>query len=191
MKHLALAAFLVASSIPVMAQGSRSAVNTDDICSERPDLCGNSASSSASMRNKHVRRAPTSQVECRKKGEPYNLEQASLPICGRSVNDSATGADSSGVREPASVDISPRRISFTSYLNSNANHPAIGGRFGGKQEAFIPVERPAKITGSSTDIPVGDADAAGQVVRDLPVTAPTAPGGGTSAPSTSTSGPGR
>lgn len=155
----------------VHAQGSTAKIKTDDICAERPDLCGEEDLRKESRPVKKTR-APASTGRCRKKGESYSLDDASLPLCGtKSSAEVQASQEDGGERGPASIDPRPtsRRISFTSYLNSNANHPAIVGRFGGKQEAFVPPIRSATLNPpGSAKVPVGDGNADGQSMKDYP-----------------------
>ncbi len=172
-----------------------SAVKTDDICSERPDLCA--GGSARKVKKREARRSASGGgTACRKKGAAYNLEDAGLPICkvkktaknerdedslDELFDDMNEDAKANGGRAPASFGKPPRRISFTSYLNANANHPSVAGRIGGKQEAFIIPTRPATLTGTSTATNVGDGNADGLSMKDNP---PAPPASG----STSTSG---
>lgn len=160
---------------PALADGPSAKMKTDDICAERPDLCGEDEVRKEAKPTKKTRAQATSG-RCRKKGEPYNLDDASLPICATAnVAVNEEDDESASGRAPASIDPRPvsRRISFTSYLNSNANHPAIVGRFGGKQEAFVAPVRSATLNPpGSVNVPVGDGNADGQSMKDYPTPPP-------------------
>lgn len=123
MKILTSTLFVISLSSPlaVAAENRSRAVATDDICAIRPDMCGSSA-----IKKKKLAR----QKKCRKPGESYSLNDSNLPLCGSTLR-----------RAPASI--INKRVSFSSYMNSNANHPALGGRAAGRQEAFIPPTRTA------------------------------------------------
>lgn len=191
MNLLAFVVTLAISGPSALADGPpKDTVKTDDICAEHPDLCSDEAK--PAPKPKKNRTAQGSSGRCRKKGESYNLNDASLPICGankiakkkKKTRDEDSfdelleqmGEDEEGTgREPASSGERPtRRISFTSYLNSNANHPSIGGgRLGGRQEAFVVPTRSATFTApSSVSVPVGDGSADGQSMRDFPAAPP-------------------
>lgn len=189
---LTFAVSLAISGPSASAEGRpKSAVQTDDICAEHPDLCGDEE---VKRETKPKRSATRSTVSgrCRKKGEAYSLDDAHLPVCAATQTakakkkkkkkndddsfndllDQMDDGEESAEREPAS-ERPTRRISFTSYLNANANHPSIGGRLGGQQEAFIVPTRSATLTApSSVSVPVGDSNADGQSMRDFPAAPP-------------------
>lgn len=152
MKLLTYAAGFIIFASPAVHGESATAVRTDELCQERPDMCGGSA-----VKKKKKKKS-------KKKKVARNSEN---DFDGLLDELSAEEAGDLPRREPASG--RPRRISFTSYLNANANHPSIAGGSGGRQEAFVVPIRPSSITGpSSVNVPVGDAGADGLSMKDNP-----------------------
>ncbi len=136
------------------AEKPNSAVTTDEICEIRPDLCGEKPKKKKVVKKK-----------CRKKGASFALDDADLPICGEST-EPVTEAASSSEEAPALADgeketgkrarskqAARKKISFSSYLNANSNHPAISFSPAKRQDAFLPppTRMPASSSTTSSD----------------------------------------
>jgi hypothetical protein len=164
---------LLSFVVPLSAFGQDigSSVSTDDICSARPDLCQHRPS-----RNRKPRRAVTEEKkrrtvqalpEKRKKVRKLKDDDANFmrEFFSKEKEDSAfndeIALDPAPARKPASVEgpsTQRKKISFSSYLNSNSNHPSLSMRYGGRQDAFQDVQRPSVLTApSSSGVGVSDA----------------------------------
>lgn len=156
-------------SISAHAQDIGSSVNTDDICSARPDLCQHRPSRNRRHRSKltEEKRKKTALVEPRKKvrklkddDEKFMRDFFSKENDDNSLSDEIA-QDPAETRKPSSISepsAARKKVSFSSYLNSNSNHPSLSMRYGGKQDAFQDVQRPSVLTApSSSGVGVSDA----------------------------------
>lgn len=147
----------------------------DAICAARPDLCGGKVS--------RAKRKPASR------GGRAEIMRAAEEIeddIEHEFDDDSRRAPSRATRRPASARYAPLpgAVTYESYLQANASHPAIARRpanMAGNQKAFVTPTIQTTITGSTLDQPaafapnkVGDAQPAAGGVNpsDTPTNLP-------------------
>jgi len=136
-----------------------------DICESRPDLCGDApvAQKKKKSKKKESETKAAKKKKCRQPDAPYSLESVDLPICGSDASMAAELVEEDlaaiepelkkkrmRARTGKKNEPENQPVSFDSYLQTNASHPAISRRPNlTHQNAFQPVRRPAAITGST------------------------------------------
>lgn len=146
-----------------------SAVNTDDICEARPDICG-----ATQKRTKKKRARATSSLKKKKKAEAQNINDEAF---NDFFNDELEAAPPKPKKEtmaaptPTAATVTPasrqpssfepkaqrHRVSFSDYMNANANHPVLSVRRSQFQDAFPNVNRPATFTATTAPAEGGAA----------------------------------
>jgi hypothetical protein len=161
MKHSVPLAFSLLISLvlalPAQGQDFESSLG-GDICDTRPDLCGGSP---APKKKKKPQRTPSSATAAREleldiEGEFDEMSVEPMPERESARARTRTVKRPANTREP---DLKkPLRITFESYVHSNAAHPAISRRPASmmmNQKAFVPPVVRTTITGSTLDQPAG------------------------------------
>lgn len=145
-------------------------VNTDDICSARPDLCGTS--------HKRTKRKRVRTVKKKKKTEAQAVEEDAFNDFFSSEMNEAEQPKRQ-VRKPSSLEAVRRRVSFSDYMNANSANPALNTRRSIYQDAFPNIVRtavfstspePEATTPSSTS--AAPAAAPGAASENKPAAAP-------------------
>jgi hypothetical protein len=157
MKQPVLNAFSLLISLvlaqPAQGQDVESSMQKD-ICETRPDLCGGAP---APRKKKQAKRSPTS------------ASASSMAAARAAANaDREMEFEIEGEFDESSIEPMPKperetsnkplRVTFESYMQSNAAHPAIARRPASmlmNQKAFVPPVVRATITGSTLDQPAG------------------------------------
>jgi hypothetical protein len=160
-------AVLMGASFTSFAQSiEKSSAGGGDVCDIRPDLCGGSVST----KKKKSRQAQSKKKKCRAAGDEREVV-LHLPVCDSEAAQVAsdietevltgdvdlevefdraenTGASRTARRQQAfeAKDSKPQRakVGFSSYLQENANHPALTAkRTAVSQTAFVETKRAA------------------------------------------------
>lgn len=173
--------------IPMASQAQEEA---GDVCNIRPDLCDEGGGTpepdipppvaptrikrpAPKVQPRKVRpvRKPSKRkaaTNCRVAGQPFNLDQVDLPICGSSAAKPEPEKEIEKSQEITFEDLmppeeqekpvrrtarrAPAAISFDSYMHANANHPAIANkRTRERQKAFQDQVKPAALSISSVE----------------------------------------
>lgn len=105
----------------------------DALCEVRPDLCGKPALKRGKAHKKKKKKTSTRQArrkrDCREPGQSFDASTADLPLCGQEaalaadeIEQDLKSAPPKRTRQPASFQPS---ITYESYLQENAKHPAL------------------------------------------------------------------
>lgn len=115
-----------------LSHATQKQVDSDEICSLRPDLCDDSVKAKPRPRPKI--RANAQAKKCRIPGHAYSLDQSDLPLCSNLAVNSAPAENQIAKRQPANSR-EPSLVDFNSYLSANASNPALS-RHLDSQKAF-------------------------------------------------------